>query len=62
LIIYEYNPAREQEDALKREEMEIEMAIIAKGMDAEKDAQARSLPWSSSCIDMILGCQKQIDE
>ena len=33
---YEYNPAREQEEMLKREELEIEMAIIAKGMDAEK--------------------------
>ena len=33
---YEYNPAREQEEMLKREELEIEMAILAKGMDAEK--------------------------
>jgi hypothetical protein len=33
---YEYNPAREQEEMLRREEMEIEMAIIAKGMDATK--------------------------
>jgi len=33
---YEYNPAKEQEEALKREELEIEMAILAKGMDAEK--------------------------
>lgn len=33
---YEYNPAKEQEEALKREELEIEMAILAKGMDVEK--------------------------
>jgi hypothetical protein len=33
---YEYNPAREQEEMLKREELEIEMAILAKGMDVEK--------------------------
>ena len=33
---YEYNPAREQEEMLKREELEIDMAILAKGMDAEK--------------------------
>lgn len=33
---YEYNPAKEQEEALKLEELEIEMAILAKGMDATK--------------------------
>lgn len=33
---YEYNPAREQEEMLRREEMEIEMAILAKGVDVEK--------------------------
>lgn len=33
---YEYNPAREQEEMLRREELEIEMAILAKGMEADK--------------------------
>jgi hypothetical protein len=33
---YEYNPAKEQEEALRREELEIEMAILAKGMPLEK--------------------------
>lgn len=33
---YEYNPAKEQEEMLKREELEIEMAILAKGMEASK--------------------------
>lgn len=33
---YEYNPAKEQEEMLRREELEIEMAILAKGMPVEK--------------------------
>lgn len=33
---YEYNPAKEQEEALRKEELEIEMAILAKGMSVEK--------------------------
>lgn len=33
---YEYNPAKEQEEMLKREELEIEMAILAKQMSVEK--------------------------
>ena len=33
---YEYNPAKEQEEMLKREELEIEMAILAKGMETSK--------------------------
>jgi hypothetical protein len=33
---YEYNPAREQEEMLRREELEIDMAILAKGMAADK--------------------------
>lgn len=33
---YEYNPAKEQEEMLRREELEIEMAILAKGMSVEK--------------------------
>lgn len=33
---YEYDPAREQEEMFKREAMELEMAILAKEMPAEK--------------------------
>lgn len=33
---YEYNPAREQEEMFKREALELEMAILAKEMPAEK--------------------------
>jgi hypothetical protein len=33
---YEYNPAREQEEMLRKEELEIDMAILAKGMEADK--------------------------
>ena len=33
---YEYNPAKEQEEALHREEFELDMAIEAKNMPAEK--------------------------
>ena len=33
---YEYDPAKEQEEALRREELEIEMAILAKQMPLEK--------------------------
>ena len=33
---YEYNPAREQEELFKREALELEMAILAKEMPADK--------------------------
>ena len=33
---YEYDPAREQEEMFRRESMELEMAILAKEMPAEK--------------------------
>jgi hypothetical protein len=33
---YEYNPAREAEELMKREILELEMAILAKGMSSEK--------------------------
>jgi hypothetical protein len=33
---YEYNPAKEQEELLRRENLEIEMAILAKEMKADK--------------------------
>jgi len=33
---YEYNPAREAEELMKREILELEMAILAKGMAPEK--------------------------
>lgn len=33
---YEYNPEREQQELLRKEELEIKMAILAQGMAAEK--------------------------
>lgn len=33
---YEYNPEREQQELLRKEELEIKMAILAQGMPAEK--------------------------
>jgi hypothetical protein len=33
---YEYNPEREQQELLRKEELEIKMAILAQGMQADK--------------------------